>query len=394
MVRSKLDPAGRDDASSRDGIRSILFIAHTAGVSGPTHSLRHLVRGMQGRYRMGVLAPGQGPLTEMLRPLGVEVHVMPHRRFTSVARIMGLIRRERYDLVYGNNPSRISRNALIAAKATGRPFIWHFRGMKHHWGWKRGVFLRWADRIVAVSAACAQPLRRFRPQDDIAVIHNGVDTAAFRGGRAEAWSTVIEEFGLDSEARLILTASHVTPRKGIDLGLAAFGNISSDLNAHWLIAGSVERSPEFVDAFRRRIQSSGLDGRVHLLGLRSDVPVLMRAADVFLHPAVRDPHPRAVLEAMASELPVVAFDVDGVAETVVHASTGYLAQADGVEDLGASLARLLSNDAQRREFGIQGRQRVQERFTAARTAQAVSALIESCFAPPNPMQTEEGAAWR
>jgi glycosyltransferase involved in cell wall biosynthesis len=356
----------------------VLFISHSAEISGPTHSLCLLASELHTRYRVGVLAPERGPLSDMLEPVGVQYHVLPHVGVRSVPAIARIVRALRYDLVYGNNPSRISRNALVAAKLTGRSFVWHFRGMKQHWGWKRGVFLRWADGVVAVSEACAEPLRRFRPQDDIVVVHNGVEPENFLVDRADAREALTRELSISPDATLILTASHLIPRKGIDLGLSAFQSAAGS-DAHWIIAGSLTRDPDFAQRFREQVRLAGLESRVHLLGLRSDMPRLLRAADVFLHPALRDPHPRAVLEAMAAELPVVAFDVDGIAETVVAGRTGYLAPLGDASGLGANLQRLLGDRATQSEFGKLGSIRIRERFTATHTAEAVSHVIDSCL---------------
>jgi glycosyltransferase involved in cell wall biosynthesis len=115
--------------------------------------------------------------------------------------------------------------------------------------------------------------------------------------------------------------------------------------------------------------------RVHFLGFRRDTQRWLAVTDVFLHPAVRDPHPRAVLEAMAAGLPVVAFDVDGVSETVVDGVTGRLVRPLDVQGLTAAVLSLARSPRRREEMGGAGRERVRVRFTAGQTSRGVDRVI-------------------
>ncbi|HZW03420.1 MAG TPA: glycosyltransferase, partial [Anaerolineaceae bacterium] len=141
--------------------KRILFVSHTAEITGPAHSLYALLRQIKDKYEVAVVIPEDGPLCEWLARDGVPVHILSEQRARGITRMVALLRREDFDLVYGNNPSTYARNALIAARLLGRPFIWHFRSIKWHWGWREGIFLRGASRVIAVSQACAEPLLRF-----------------------------------------------------------------------------------------------------------------------------------------------------------------------------------------------------------------------------------------
>src|SRR5690606_11969512 len=123
--------------------------------------------------------------------------------------------------------------------------------------------------------------------------------------------------GLDEDAVIILSASHITPRKGQDYAITAMRELLRTApQAHLCLVGGLDRDPAYVDHLRNMIDEMGIGSNVHILGFRSDIQRLLRGADVFLHTALSDPHPRAVLEAMSAELPVVAFATDGVIETV------------------------------------------------------------------------------
>jgi glycosyltransferase involved in cell wall biosynthesis len=106
---------------------------------------------------------------------------------------------------------------------------------------------------------------------------------------------------------------------------------------------------------------ASLEGRerVHLLGVRDDIPNLLAAADVFALASSWEGLPLAVIEAMAAGLPVVATDVGSVSEAVVHGKTGMLAPSGNGRLLIEALLALTTDAARRREMGAAARQRAQ-----------------------------------
>ena len=123
------------------------------------------------------------------------------------------------------------------------------------------------------------------------------------------------------------------------------------------------------------IQEMKLGHHVSLLGFRPDALQLLQGADLFLHTAVKDPHPRSVVEAMAMGLPVVAFAVDGVVETVVDNQTGYLVRTEDISGLATAILKLATDSSLRTQFGCNGRHRVEECFSAEGTARQVGNII-------------------
>ena len=350
---------------------------HTAEIGGPSHSLHTLVRHLRDTYDCVVLLPEDGRLRDLLKGDGISTFVIPALRSRKIFSILQLLRQERIDLVYGNSPSSCSRNAMLAAKLARKPFIWHFRSTKWHWTWHKAFFLRWADQLVAVSQACAESLRRFYPRD-IHVIHNGVELADFVGDRTEARKYLADLVSLSPLAPCLISVSVLVHRKGHEHAVAAIAHLIKEIpNAHLVVAGMLDRDPSYTSEIRAKIRRQGLDGHVHLLGLRTDVARLLLGSDVFLHSATRDPHPRAVIEAMAAGLPVVAFAVDGVAETIVDGETGYLIERGDATGMATAAHNLLADPAKASEMGRSGQERVRRHFTSARTATRIGHVIDS-----------------
>src|SRR5690606_5425797 len=109
-----------------------------------------------------------------------------------------------------------------------------------------------------------------------------------------------------------------------------------DTDAHIVIAGRGETEDDLRDLAR----ALGLESRLHLLGLRADVPNLLDAADVFTQPSLSEGLPLAMLEAMFASRPIVASDVGDVRQAVGE-DGGLLVAPGNAQELSQAIDRLL-----------------------------------------------------
>jgi glycosyltransferase involved in cell wall biosynthesis len=160
------------------------------------------------------------------------------------------------------------------------------------------------------------------------------------------------------------------------------------VDAHLLLIGSakfVARSTRFdneayVADLRARVADAGLRDRVSWLGEREDVPELVRALDILLLPSTEEPFGRALIEAMALGVPVLATNVGGPAEIVTDGREGWLL-APHEPGAWARAARTIAESADRGVgMGRAGRRRVQEAFTSEQHAAAMLAVYERAIA--------------
>jgi glycosyltransferase involved in cell wall biosynthesis len=107
----------------------------------------------------------------------------------------------------------------------------------------------------------------------------------------------------------------------------------------------------------------GVAQHVRFLGVRADVPRLMAAADLFLLTSLSEGVSVTLLEAMAAGLPIVATDVGGNSEVVVHGQTGLLAPRGNAAALAQHIATLLGDAARRNAMGHAGRERLLAQFS-------------------------------
>ena len=106
------------------------------------------------------------------------------------------------------------------------------------------------------------------------------------------------------------------------------------------------------------------------------VPHVLSAADVFVAPALADNLPYGVLEAMGCAVPVVATNVGGIPEQVVHGETGLLVPPSRPAELGAAILELLSDPARARLMGTNGRRRAETIYSMGSFVNAYEALFQ------------------
>lgn len=209
----------------------------------------------------------------------------------------------------------------------------------------RWMYARYGT-IVAVSAATAEALVRWLPscRSKVRVIHNAVDGERFAGAEALHKSEIL---GADNaDAPLILCVGRLEPQKDHDTLLRAMPQIPG---AHLALVGDGVLRSE-LEALA---ESLGIRERVHFLGRRSDVPALIKAADVYVQSSRWEGWCIAVLEAMAGGAPIVASRAPGLAEAVE--GVGRLFPPGDWEALAAHVNDLLAHPEERARLGGLGR---------------------------------------
>ena len=124
----------------------------------------------------------------------------------------------------------------------------------------------------------------------------------------------------------------------------------------------------------------GLTGRVHFLGVRRDVPVVLRAADVFTLPSLSEGASITLMEAMAAGLPSVATGVGGMPEIMRDGVDGLLVPRQDPEKLAAAFRTLASDEALRARMGAAARARAEAEYRLDQTVARYMSLYERCMA--------------
>ena len=355
----------------------LLFVNHTGRLGGPSHSLLKLLKYLRVDHEPTVVMPQDGEFVSVLRRAGIPCHARPlrHRYIPALAL---WIWRGNYDLVYGNNFSNAAYRMLVAAKLVRKPFVWHIREVFKEDSRRRSYRrVRHADAVIAVSQAGARSVKRYVPRKDVTVVYNGVEVEDFSVSRSKARSYVCKELGISGEEILVTSVGAVCSRKNQLHAVEAAAEIVREYpSVKFCFLGRLQE-PEYVGRLKEQATQFGIRDSVFLPGFRDDVAMFLRGSDILLHTPSWDPHPRSVLEGMAAELPVVAYDVDGVSETVIPDRTGYLVPFGDVTGVSRAIQELVASPALREQMGARGKERVVTVFTAERTVRQVVAVIDS-----------------
>jgi glycosyltransferase involved in cell wall biosynthesis len=129
----------------------------------------------------------------------------------------------------------------------------------------------------------------------------------------------------------------------------------------------------------RQIGASGLQERVHLLGLRSDIAEILNAADVFVLSSDYEGNPLVVLEAMAAGKPMISTAVGGVPE-LVEGGCGLLVPSGDAQALSKAMRYMLESPKARKSMGEASARRAVERFDLRVMTEAYENLYKTGIA--------------
>jgi glycosyltransferase involved in cell wall biosynthesis len=331
------------------------------------------------RFEVTALCPYESPYTDRLRALGLEVLIAPMPEdplWTSIQMTAALVKARGIDLLHAHLPNA-HMLAGLAGSLTGTPVVTTIHGRQ----------LTTLDlevhRAVGshLSVVCHQSyfhaLGLGADANRLSCETNGVDTQVFRPrtGRATALHSAL---GLPADTPLVGFVGRLSPEKGPEVFVRAALQLRSRCPAARCVI--VGEGPMDA-AMRQLIAQCGLEQHVLMAGPRSDMPALYNELDLLVSSSHSEAMPLAVMEAMASGLPVVATRVGGLPDMVEHGRTGWLVARNDFDDLAARCATLLADPGQRRQMGERARQRVVERMNLDDCVERVARLLARLAQP-------------
>lgn len=239
-----------------------------------------------------------------------------------------------------------------------------------------------AGAITAISAELADEAQSLGLGAQIVRIPNGVDTMRFRPAASAAEKASLRrEIGLPANRYLILFAGRLVQRKRIDVLLRALPAVLAQRDdCHVVLAGSGEMQADSVtEELHKLVGEMGIAERVTFMGVVSDVERVYRAADAFAFPSQREGLPNAVLEAMATGLPITASQIGGVSD-LLTSECGWLVPPGDVDALAEALSEIVSAPVQAASRGSAARRRAEQMFSLLAVADRYEDLYASLLA--------------
>ncbi|HOI66380.1 MAG TPA: glycosyltransferase [Thiomonas arsenitoxydans] len=335
------------------------------------------------RYTIVCLIKG-GPLEQEFEKLGVPVVIFGRKGkldFGLVFRVASWLKRERAAVVH-THLFTADTYGRLAARLAGVPALFStVHNIVNPWkGSGRKLidrlFARLSTAVVGCSEEVTQTLatRDKIPASKLVSIPNGIDLQKFS---SFSGAGVRSEFGLPEDRPLIGIVGRLHEQKAhgdLFRALAELPQVRhKQLNCLVIGTGDLQ------DALKQQVKALWLEDCVIFTGMRTDVPRLVAAMDVFVMSSHWEGLPIALLEAMASSKAVLCTRVGGIPDVVIDGENGLLVEPRDVPQFAKRLDDLLQDPALRARMGQRARETVIARFDVSRTAAAYNRLHQQAL---------------
>jgi L-malate glycosyltransferase len=362
------------------GRRKSLTIVHvisSLGVGGMERVVLQLADAQKRNgHRVTVLSLKGGPLEEEARGRQLRVRVLRGGKIGRAAQTLRHFFSERPDIVHVHNPTSLHYGVLSKAVSRAAVVVTLHGDQDTHA--RLGTRLEWrmVSSAIVVSAAAEHTLRLPDSAGPFTVVRNGIPPVVVDGEASKAFRE-----GLNAAGRAVgVMVARIDGRKG-HLTLLESLKIVRDAGTDLLMmfAGDGKERGHI----EHHAATLGLGPEVvRFLGRRSDVDLLLSAADFFVLPSDIEGLPMSVLEAMAHGLPVVASRVGGIPELLEHDRQGLLVPPGDAPALAEAIVRVVSDAGLRRRLGDAGRQRAITEFSLDATTERYQQLYERALGGP------------
>lgn len=341
------------------------------------------------RFQPVFLASGDGPLLAALRSDGVEVLHAPvsalswRQPIEALRHLIAMrkwLRQSRIDLVHVNQMGW-NYDFVLAAKSLGIPVVIQL----HLPGGVALQNLHWlaASRVLLVSAAqrdTIEHFERFRCTSD--VLYSPVDVAYYSGGR-----DIRRDLGLAADDIVVCTIAQLRVDKGIEQLVEVAQALRRQYpRLRFVVVGPLGHGEE---EFGRRMMAAAapggaVEGVLRFVGSRDDVPDILASSDLFLFPSRAETFGRAVVEAMAAGLPVVATRIPALEEIITRPEMGVLVSPPTGSAFAEAVGEVLERMDCGRSMGLAGKQGIVGRFDADTIGRQLNRLYLELVSPRSP----------
>jgi len=319
-------------------------------------------------YHLGILVPVSRTSHPMV--VAAEARRLKHTviddrggfDWSAIRQIRRLVEAESIDIVHASDP-RTNILSVLAFGLRGRPRL---VATAHGWianNRRRRLLrtldkfiLRRFDRVIVVSHAMVSLLPRFWiPRSRLTVLHNALPVTSYGNEVARMPRT-----SGDGNCIRLLSVGRLSPEKGHEFLLRALAELSLESPLYDLTIAGIGPMEGFLRSLARDL---GIAERVHFAGYVADMPALYASCDLVVQSSLTEGMPNVLLEASLLRTPVIATDVGGSAELIVHDATGTLIPAGSVTAIVDALRRFVANRETFEVMAARARERVLSEFS-------------------------------
>lgn len=287
--------------------------------------------------------------------------------------------RSNIDVFQASEPTGSGIAGIILKLITGKKFLLHLQGdlfnlPRNQFSWFKieisrfmtRLACKFADKIRCVSNSIITEAKKYGiSSNKLVFVPSRCDVKKFD---PKVWQDAREELRNQLKIRdkkVIMFLGTLSVHKGLSYLLRAMPDVFSYYpDSIVLLIGS----GPLMNELESQASELCIADKVKFCGhiAYDEVPLYLSTADIFVFPSIDEGLPRAVMEAMAMELPVVASRVGGIPEIILHKETGLLVDPCQPSQIAESLIWVLNNESLAREMGVRARQKIVSQYSFER----------------------------
>ena len=394
---------GFDKVNSKpDKKTTIVFISLYTELGGGEYAIYNLLKALdRSKYKPIMMFNKRGPFVEKVESLGIETVILQYKTVMLKKLINPIIlwdtlktSKQMYRFLKERDVDIIHcfdvLSLIYIARSVLKLRIPVVYNVIFFYEWTRLLLLNisaifFIRKILTDSQAVRNDLvsRTLFLSNKIVQIYKAVDASVFRSRNDKNVNKFRKELEVTTNTKLIGMVARFDTWKGHKTFLEAASIMLSKRNdLKFVVVGgllNVDVVPTLKDYYNEVMQyrrDLGLEDKVIFLSHRDDIPEVLCGLDVFVCPSFREPIPGVILEAMASNVPIVASDSGGNVEQITHGKDGFLFRTGDAFALVESIESCLESPDLISKLTAEARKRVENQFGLSRYGEEMSDLYQ------------------
>lgn len=273
-------------------------------------------------------------------------------------KLKNILEQNRFDLIHCHTPiaAMFSRLAARGTRKNGTKVIYTAHGFHFYKGapflnWLvyypvEKWFARYTDTLITINKEDYERAKSKFNANRVEYIPGvGIDLEKFNTVEIDI-DLKRSELGLAKDTFVVLSVGELNKNKNHEVVIRALGKIDNS-KIHYIICGQ----GTLYGYLKNLSKELGLEGQVHLLGFRKDIPEICKVSDVFAFPSYREGLSVALMEAMANGLSVVCSNIRGNSDLIEDGKGGYLVEPEDIEGFAKYIKNLIEDSRLRSEQG-------------------------------------------